>query len=233
MFIIEGVRLIEEAQSANWGFRYIFFTETLGDRGKKLVDHFIGTETKLELVSANVMQAISDTKNPQGILAVLEMKSLPLPGRLDFVLILDRLRDPGNLGAILRTAAAANVQAVFLTTGSVDAYSPKVLRAGMGAQFRLPIQYKDWIEIKNQVKSASLKIYLATTGGGISCYEAGFQHPLALIIGGEADGASDLILQSADSRVMIPMPGGGDSLNAAVAAGILLFEVTRQRGSTP
>jgi TrmH family RNA methyltransferase len=233
VFIIEGVRLIEEAQSANWGFRYIFFTETLGDRGKKLVDHFIGTETKLELVSANVMQAISDTKNPQGILAVLEMKSLPLPGRLDFVLILDRLRDPGNLGAILRTAAAANVQAVFLTTGSVDAYSPKVLRAGMGAQFRLPIQYKDWIEIKNQVKSASLKIYLATTGGGISCYEAGFQHPLALIIGGEADGASDLILQSADSRVMIPMPGGGDSLNAAVAAGILLFEVTRQRGSTP
>ena len=232
-FVIEGVRLIEEAQSANWGFRYIFFSETLGDRGKKLVDQFPGSETKLEHVSAKVMQAISDTKNPQGILAVLEMKSLPVPDQLDFVLILDRLRDPGNMGAILRTAAAANVQVVFLTTGCVDVYSPKVLRAGMGAQFRIPIQNKEWIGIKKQINNAVLKIFLAMSEGGVSYYEAEFQRPLALIIGGEADGASDEILQSVDSRVTIPMPGGGDSLNAAVAAGILLFEIAHQRENEP
>jgi TrmH family RNA methyltransferase len=233
VFIIEGVRLIEEAQSANWGLRYIFFTETLGDRGKKLVDTFLGSETKLELVSANVMQAISDTKNPQGILAVVAMKSLPVPDQLDFVLILDRLRDPGNMGAILRTAAAAKVQAVLLTTGSVDVYSPKVLRAGMGAQFRMPIQNKEWIEIKTQINNANLHTFLATSDGKVTYHEAEFQRPLALIIGGEADGVSDKIFQSADSRVMIPMPGGGDSLNAAVAAGILLFEIARQRESKP
>jgi TrmH family RNA methyltransferase len=229
VFVIEGVRLIEEAKSANWVIKNIFFTESLSDRGKRLVNIIDETETKLEPVSSNVMQAISDTKNPQGILAVLDMKSFPIPDQLDFVLILDRLRDPGNLGAILRTAAAANVQVVFLTAGSVGAFSPKVLRAGMGAQFRIPIHRQAWGDIRNIINEANVHVFLATSDDGISYFEAEFQQKLALIIGGEADGASDEALERADSRVMIPMPGGGESLNAAVAAGILLFEIAHQR----
>lgn len=229
VFVIEGVRLIEEAQSANWGINSVFFTESLTDRGRRLLKVITETKAKLEPISSNVMQAISDTTNPQGILAVLEMKSLTIPDYLDFVLILDRLRDPGNLGTILRTAAAANVQAVFLTAGSVDAFSPKVLRAGMGAHFRMPILRLEWSEIGNEINSADAHVFVATSREGVSYYEAEFQQKLALIIGGEADGPSNEALEKADSRVMIPMPGGGESLNAAVAAGILLFEIAHQR----
>jgi TrmH family RNA methyltransferase len=228
-FVIEGVRLMEEAHSANWEFKQVFVTETLSGRGRKLVEVIQESGTKIDSVSSNVMRAISDTKNPQGIAAVIGLKTLPLPDQLNFVLILDKLRDPGNLGTILRTSVAANVQAVFLTPGSVDVLSPKVLRAGMGAQFRIPILPENWIEIDNLLMGANLHVYFATSAGGDSYYAADFKRPLALIIGGEAEGASDRALQDADSKITIPMPGGGESLNAAVAAGILLFEIARQR----
>ena len=228
-FVIEGVRLIEEAHVAGWEIKQVLYTESLSDRGIDIVEALKGSTTEIENVSSNVMQAISDTKNPQGITAVIGMKALPVPKELDFVLILDLLRDPGNLGTILRTSAAANVQAVYLTPGSVDVFSPKVLRAGMGAQFCIPIQSLSWIEINNQIMDANLHVYFAASGGGASYHDADFERPLALIIGGEAEGASDKAHQIADSIITIPMPGGGESLNAAVAAGILLFEITHQR----
>jgi TrmH family RNA methyltransferase len=103
------------------------------------------------------------------------------------------------------------------------------MRAGMGAQLRIPILSTGWSEIKNLVANSNLHVYLATSVGGGAYYEAEFQQPMALIIGGEAEGASEIALQLTDSKVKIPMPGGGDSLNAAVAAGIMLFEIARQR----
>jgi len=229
VFVIEGVRLVEEAQDAKWVVRNIFYTETLSDRGKILVKIFQESDTKIEAVSSNVMQAISDTKNPQGILGVVEMRSLTLPEQTDYLLVLDQVRDPGNLGTILRTAAAAGVQAVFLPPGTADAFSPKVLRAGMGAHFRLPLFSTSWNEIRTLINSANLHAYLATSEDGIYYYDSDFQRPLVLIIGGEAEGASQTAIEGADSQVKIPMPGGGDSLNASVAAGILLFEIARQR----
>ncbi len=229
VFVIEGVRLIEAALDANWGARYIFYTETLSDRGMNLVKAYEGRNTQIEAVSSNVMQAISDTKNPQGILAVIEIKSLPAPENIDLILVLDQVRDPGNLGTILRTAAAAGVQAVYLPLGTVDAFSPKVLRAGMGAHFRLPIFSISWNEISSLINGANLHVYLATAEDGKSYYDSDFQRPLVLIIGGEAEGASRTAVEETDSLINIPMPGGGDSLNASVAAGILLFEIARQK----
>ena len=228
-FVIEGVRLIEEAYFADWEINHILYTETLSDRGMNLVNNFHGSETEIEIVSENVMRTISDTKNPQGITAVVGMQSLAVTDQLYLILILDQLRDPGNMGTLLRTCAAANVQAVFITPNSVDIFSPKVLRAGMGAQFQIPILSAGWSEIKNLVSNSNLHVYLATSAGGSVYYEAEFQRPLALIIGGEAEGASEMALQLADSYIKIPMPGGGESLNAAFAAGILLFEIARQR----
>ena len=229
VFVIEGVRLVEEAFDANWRIRQIFFSKTLSERGRNLISvlHDSGIDT--DVVSSHVMQSMSDTKNSQGILAVLDMMVLHEPHQLDFVLILDNLRDPGNMGTILRTAAAANVQAVYLTTGCVDIYSPKVLRAGMGAHFRLPIQNLEWNQVLAQIQKADLKVYLASPEGEISYHQAEFQHPLAVIIGGEADGGSEEALKCAEVEITIPMPGGGDSLNAAVAAGIILFEIVHQR----
>ena len=230
VFVIEGVRLIEEASTANWEIPEVYYTENITDRGKNLVEFLRRSNSILEIVSTDVMQIISDTKSPQGILAVLPMKSLPIPVQLNNVLILDGLRDPGNLGTILRTAASAKVQLAILTAGSVDQYSPKVLRAAMGAHFSIPIVNLGWNEIKNKLDKFGLHIYLAKSTGESTYFDADFRQPLALIIGGEAEGASEQALGITNTSVMIPMPGGGESLNAAVAAGILLFEITRQRG---
>lgn len=230
-FVIEGVRLAEEALHGGWGAQLVLFTDILDERGKSLVTSFSEKGTPVEQVSEAVMKAVSETETPQGLLVVLAQRSLPLPSNSDFLLILDELRDPGNMGTVLRSAAAAGVQAVILAPGCVDAWSPKVLRAGMGAHFRLPIHSLAWQEIGRAVMQSSgkLKVYLADSAGGIAYTRADFHIPLALIVGGEAAGAGGEAESLADAKVHIPMPGRSESLNAAIAASILLFEVVRQR----
>lgn len=228
-FVAEGVRLVEEALAADWPFRFALYSPELTRRGHELVDKLSAAGVDLEPVSENLMQAISETENSQGILAVLD---LPAPdfrlSTLDFVLIPDQIRDPGNLGSLLRTAAAAGVQAVFLPPETMDAFAPKVVRAGMGAHFRLPIISLSWEEIRRISDSAKLKVFLADMNG-CSCWETDFRAPLALIVGGEAEGASQEARKLANRQVRIPMPGGAESLNAAIAGAILMFEIVRQR----
>ncbi len=229
-FVIEGVRLVEEALQAGWKAHQLYHTEILDSRGKRVVDGFTKQGVTVETVSSTVMKAISDTESPQGILAVMKQQDIPLPSRPGFVLILDAVRDPGNLGTILRTAAAAGVELVILTPGSVDAWSPKVLRSGMGAHFRLPVRSMNWQDIRHTLESPpQLKTFLADAAGEIEYTQADFRSPLALIVGGEAAGAGTEATSLAAGKVHIPMPGGSESLNAAVAASILLFEVVRQR----
>jgi TrmH family RNA methyltransferase len=177
-------------------------------------------------VSEPLLNSISETENPQGILAVLNNSVLPIPQPLDFVLIADRIRDPGNLGTLLRTAAAAGVQAVLLPPGTTDAFAPKVVRAGMGAHFRLPIHSITWEEIR--VVTKSLKVCLADMQGS-PCWQTDFRLPLAIIVGGEAEGATEKARKLAEVSVSVPMPGRAESLNAGVAGAILMFEVVRQR----
>ncbi len=230
-FVIEGVRLAEEALHGRWKAQMVLFTETLDPRGLAAVDGFSAHGATVEPVSETVMHAISETESPQGLLVVLDQQVLPLPQAPDYLLILDAVRDPGNLGTVLRTAAAAGVQAVLLAPGCADAWSPKVLRAGMGAHFRLPIQHLSWQDIRHTLKQASgkMRVYLADSAAGLSYTQADFRTPLALIVGGEAAGAGSEAQALADEKVHIPMPGESESLNAAVAASILLFEVVRQR----
>ena len=163
------------------------------------------------------------------------MQSRPLPKQLNFVLIVDNLRDPGNLGTILRTAAAANVDAVLLAPGTTDAFAPKVLRAGMGAHFQIPIRELGWESIQSLCKSRDarpLQFFLAEAARPeSSCWSLNLRQPLALIIGGEAEGATPEAHAAADQMISIPMPGISESLNAAVAAAVLIFEVIRQRST--
>jgi len=229
-FVVEGVRLIEEAITAGWEARLVLHTEDLSERGLAVLKGYAAQGAPLEQITSQVMRSASDTETPQGILAVLAWRSLPLPAPLDFVLIPDTVRDPGNLGAMLRAAASAGVQAAFIPPETVDAFSPKVLRAGMGAHFRLPIRSTKWEEIVALVEP--LKVFLPAAGEGVIYTGADFRVPLALIVGGEAEGASPQAQRLATRRVHIPMPGGGESLNAAVATGVLLFEVVRQRSDT-
>jgi TrmH family RNA methyltransferase len=230
-FVIEGVRLVEEALESDWEAQLVLFTDQLDQRGQAVVEGFSTKGISAEQVSSGVMSAISDTETPQGILAVLVMKPLPFPPSPNLLLILDGMRDPGNLGTILRTAAAAGVQAVLLAPGCADAWSPKVLRAGMGAHFRLPILSQGWSELTQTVSmwGSNLQVFLADSASGTTYTQADFHSPLALIVGGEAAGAGAQSLSLASSKVHIPMVGGSESLNAAVAGSILLFEVQRQR----
>jgi RNA methyltransferase, TrmH family len=226
-FAAEGIRLVEEAQTAGWPFRFVLAGETLSERGNRLVRELEENKVEVERVSDSLLGSVSGTETSQGILAVLEIQPLPLPETLDFVLIADQIRDPGNLGTLMRTAAAAGVQAVLLSPETTDPFAPKVVRAGMGAHFRLPIRSLAWDEIRSQ--TAGLKIYLAETEGAIACWQADFRSPLALIVGGEAEGASQAARALASRQVFIPMPGKTESLNAGIAGAILLFEVVRQR----
>lgn len=232
-FVIEGVRLAEEALSSGWPARQVLCTESLDERGRTVVDAFSRRGTTVEAVSEGVMKAVSVTEMPQGILVELLLQLLPLPRGMDFLLVLDGVRDPGNLGTILRTARGAGVQAVLLTPGCADPWSPKVVRSGMGVHFYLPIRQAGWAEVQAvlQQPGGRLKVHLADSAGGAAYTQADFRSPLALVIGGEAAGAGPEAQRMADDTVHIPMPGKSESLNAAIAAGIILFEVVRQRGS--
>lgn len=227
-FVVEGVRLVEEAVISNWGFRFALFDETLSERGKSQVEGLRSRGVDVEEVSTNIMKSLSETESPQGILAVLEISNLPISNSLDFILIPDQIRDPGNLGTLLRTAAAAGVQAVLLPPETTDAFAPKVVRSGMGAHFRLPIHSMSWDEIERFCVSVSQRVYLADKNGQ-SCWETDLRQPLALIIGSEADGASERAHALAHQKISIPMNGNIESLNAGVAGSVLIFEVVRQR----
>lgn len=225
-FLAEGVRLVEEALTADWPFRFVLYSDELSERGNRLVKGLESRKIEVEKVESRLLHSLSETETPQGILAVLNDYRPPIPESLNFVLIPDSIRDPGNLGTLLRTADAAGVQVVFLPPETTEAFAPKVVRSGMGAHFRLPIQALSWDEIQSHTKD--LQIYLADMKGQ-SCWEVDLRQPLALIVGGEAEGASEQARKLSPKTISIPMAGKVESLNAAAAGSILMFEVVRQR----
>ena len=225
-FVAEGIRLVEEAETQDWKFRFVLYDASLNERGSSLIERLLSRDIDVEEVSEPLMKSLSDTETPQGILAVLELAQLPVSDSPGFVLIPDQIRDPGNLGTLLRTAAAAGVQAVFLPPETTDAFAPKVVRSGMGAHFRLPIQAMKWEKIRRETKD--LQIYLADMDGK-PCWETDLRQPLVLIVGNETEGASEEARQLASQKISIPMAGNVESLNASVAGSVLMFEVVRQR----
>jgi len=228
-FVVEGVRLIEEMIKAGHEPAFFFYTEEgFGNpRASGLVEGLTSTSTEVMSVSEGVMRFMADTKTPQGVLAVTPFPELePVESRL--TLVLDAVRDPGNLGTILRTAEAADVGQVITIRGTVDPFSPKVVRGGMGAHFRLPIQRDlNWEQAGRAVEERG--VLLADARQGTPYYEVNWRRPIALIVGGEAHGAGRTAQGLATERVTIPMAEGVESLNVAVAAGIMLFEAARQR----
>jgi TrmH family RNA methyltransferase len=227
-FLAEGVRLVEEARAAAWPFRFVLFSENLSPRGRSLLEGLRDDGVQVQEVDARLLGSLSDTDTSQGILAVMEESQLPLPERIDLALIPDSIRDPGNLGTLLRAAEAAGAQLVLLPPETTDAFGPKVVRAGMGAQFRLSITEMEWEDIRRLLKERRLNAFMADMGG-VPCWEADLTGPLVLIVGGEAEGATAEARAAAAQSISIPMEGRAESLNAAVAGSILMFEVLRQR----
>lgn len=228
-FVIEGVRLIEEAVGAGIAPALVLYAARAEDqpRAHMLLERLRAATPEIYAVSDTVMQAMSSTEMPQGIVAVVPFIALPLPATPQFVLILDAVRDPGNVGAILRSARAAGVDVVFCAPATADPYNDKVLRAAMGAHFHVPLRVAQWKDIREALRDIQ-HIYLADAHGEIDYVRADWSPPVALIIGSEAEGASDMGKEIATVHVSIPMRGGAESLNAAMAATVLLFEATKK-----
>ncbi|MBN1660626.1 MAG: RNA methyltransferase [Anaerolineae bacterium] len=226
-FVVEGTRLIDEVTRAGIEPALLLYTEAWGesDAGHDLLARPPSPSDGAWPVSDEVLAACAHTETPQGVLAVVPVPRIPpRPGLL---LVIDGVRDPGNLGTILRSAEAAGTGQVLLAPGTVDLYNPKVVRGAMGAHFRLPAEAAGWDEIA--VRAASRAVWLADAAGDVAYDQVDWTAPSALIVGGEAEGAGGEAAALAGGRVYIPMAGGTESLNAAMAATVILFEAARQR----
>ncbi|MBL8132372.1 MAG: RNA methyltransferase [Anaerolineae bacterium] len=222
LIALEGVRLINDALDSGAQPEFIFYNpEQINPNALH------GAPDALIQVSAQVIHHISGTEHPQGVVGVFPTPMLPLPERPRRVMILDGLRDPGNVGTMLRTAAAAGVEVVLFAPGCVDLGNDKVLRGAMGAHFRLPLRDWNWTQIAGFCRETT--VYLADMTGEVAYDAADWGAPWSLIIGSEAEGASTEAEALAARRVFIPMHSGAESLNAAVAAGVLLFEAAKRR----
>jgi TrmH family RNA methyltransferase len=226
-FVVEGVRWAREVVAAGARVQLVLHTDHLDARGRGLANSMARLGAEVRVVSDQVMTACTDTQSPPGILMVLPIPELSLPERLDLALVVDGLADPGNMGTLLRTALAAGVQAVFCTPGTVDPYNPKVVRGGMGAHLRLPIITLEAEQLPERI--TGLRVWLAEARNGERYTSVDWRCPSALVIGGEARGPSDPIRRIASGSVHIPIANGVESLNAAIAAAVILFEVVHQR----
>jgi len=229
-FVLEGIRLLEEAFNSHFSPELLLYTAELDQRGLSLVNKFESGGVNCEITAPNVFNSASDTETPQGILAVYPLISLPIPERADFLLIADEIRDPGNLGTLMRTALAAGTDGVLLPPGTVDPFSPKVVRAAMGAHFHLPIKTASWPEIEKITRN--LAVYLADMDQGPNLWQPDLTEPLGIIIGGEAHGPGKNARGLTNKILHIPMSEKSESINAAAAGAVFLYEIRRQRTLT-
>lgn len=228
-FVVEGRKMVEEA-----GGRIVrlYLSESYYEEcGRKtgLDDGYT-----FEVVSDKVFREISDTMTPQGILAIVKMPEYQLEELLlrenSTFLLLEDVRDPGNLGTIMRTAEGAGVSAVLLSRDSVDLFNPKVVRSTMGSIFRMPFVYvEDFLATVSRLKDGGVVIYAAHLRGTSDYDRETYAKSCGIIIGNEANGITDAAADMADCLVKIPMEGKVESLNAAIAAGLMMYEVYRQR----
>jgi TrmH family RNA methyltransferase len=223
-YLLEGIRLMEEALAAGNAARL-----TASPRGTALLERLQAMHPFPEEMSLPAMSAAAGTETPQGVLAVLPLPPIQLiPTGSALVVVLDGMQDPGNLGAILRTALAAGAGAVITSPGCADVYAPKTVRAGMGAHFRLTVLPDvPWDEVRRLL--AGRQVLVALPEGGTPHDVVDWRGPTAVVIGGEAQGVGEEARGLATAEVSILMTSGVESLNAAVAAGVLLFEAYRQR----
>lgn len=229
--VLEGVRLIQDALASNILIQTLYFAPELITKNRaaiELVEHCQSASIQIVECSETVFQTLTETTTPQGILALIAMPDIEPPINSSLALILDQVREPGNAGTLLRSAEAAGVDQVLFAPNTVDSFNDKVIRAGMGAHFRLPIQLCNrWDDVRSRL-SAEQILVLATPLGKIPYDQLDWCQPVALIISGETTGASPDAIGDALS-LSVPMLGQTESLNAAMAGTIILFEGARQR----
>ncbi len=239
LIFIEGVRLAEEALRASLIIQDVLCTQKFceDERGKKLLSELEQTTSRLALVSDAVLDSIADTKTPQGIVALAER---PHSGRAaleealgenPLLVIMHRISNPANAGAVLRTAEAAGACGAITTANSTNIFSPRALRGAMGSSFRLPLWTgASFQEIVDWCNARGIRTFCADAKAVRAHTEIDWRIPCALIVGTEGEGLSLEEVAAADETVSIPMRPPVESLNLAVASAVLLYEAARQRG---
>ena len=229
LFVAEGRKMFLEAPE-NWVFQ-VFVSETFSQDGELMAQV---EKYPYEIVKDSVFRQMCDTKTPQGILTVLKLPSWSeeevLAGENPLVMVLEDLQDPGNAGTILRTGEGAGVSGVFLTKTCVDITNPKVIRATMGSIYRIPFFYvEDVVLLKQKLQNCGIRFFAAHLQGKNAYDRESYQGGTAFLIGNEGKGLTDQAADAADCLIRIPMCGHVESLNAAMAGGILMYEAARQR----
>lgn len=233
--LLDGTHLISAYRRALGQPESLIVSETGRENSEikhLLAEQGAGTGTELIMLTDSLFREVSPVKTPTGIVALVP---IPLPASMPvhadekgepFIVLLEAIQDPGNLGSILRSAAAAGASDAYLSEGCADAWSPKTLRAAMGAHFLLRVHEQS--ELANVARAFSGRVIATTLEAETSLYQTSLSGSVALVFGNEGRGLSNALLQASAERISIPMPGGTESLNAAAAAAVCLFERVRQ-----
>jgi RNA methyltransferase, TrmH family len=218
-FMVEGFHLVEEALKQKQNVRHLLVSEHV-----ELPTKWNYDEISLTIVTDEIIKALADTETPQGIIAICQKEKIDVSSMTGKTfLLIDAVQDPGNVGTMIRTADAAGVDAVIVGTGSVDIYNPKVLRSAQGSHFHLPIitgELQEWVD---KLMKEDIPVYGTSLENGQSYTEIQPPSSFALIVGNEGSGVSRDLLEQTTKNLYIPIYGKSESLNVAVASGILLY----------
>ena len=224
LFLVEGEVMIREALGCGLKLRELAAEESHADFAREVCGNARGF-----IVTRSLLETICDTRTPQGVCAAFEQpEPVALEQLPERIVALDGVQDPGNLGTIWRTADAAGFQALLLGAGGADPLSPKVQRAAMGSGFRVPFCHApELAEALITLRKRGYRVFASDLSGADFYARPDAGEKFVLVIGNEARGISDAVREAADCRVKLPMRGGAESLNAAVAAGIMMYELMR------
>ena len=238
-FVVEGLRVVKDTPREN--IIKIYFSESFA-KNNDIRENFNvripgiksnSIDCNYEIIRDDIFNSISDTTNSQGILAICKMNINDdlsiIDDECDLIVICDRIQDPGNMGTIIRTSLAASVDALILSDSCVDIYNPKVVRSSASAIFKLPILKGDLVDIIKELQDQDFNIISTSLDTDTNIYTQDFTCKSAIVIGNEANGIREEILDMSNSLVNIPISDSIESLNASVACGIILFEINRQR----
>ena len=234
VFTAEGLRSVDEVLSSGWDIDSLWLEDGFCDQNPGYIRSLEGSAFPIYRVNRVLFKRLGDTENPQGILAIVHRKKWDVKELLQkkdpLFVVLEDLQDPGNVGTILRTADAAGAAAVFVSKGTSDLYNPKVVRSSMGSLLHLPvISFPTVEELAPVLQKKGVRLIAAHLKGEKTPWEADMTGPVAILIGNEGAGLSEKAAKTADILVKIPMPGQAESLNAAIASGMMLYESIRQR----
>lgn len=229
-FIVEGFRLCTEALESQYEVKHVFLSENYVQRWENFhMEEKLQKSSKVYKVADNIVRSMCNTENPQGIAAVVKKKNIPLENKDGFYVLADKIQDPGNMGTIIRSAHACGALGVIITKGTVDIYNDKTIRSTMGSIFHIPIIEDDNLKSINSIKKFGFKLIVSSLDAENNFYDEDIRGNVIISVGNEGNGISPEVMALGDIKVKIPMPGGAESLNAAVSASIMMYESLRQR----